>query len=56
MDTVIRGCSVSMLDGRASWPGIFFEGLDSLIERNVIRVQRPQIDDRQRIVPWQSVF
>src|SRR5262249_45403538 len=35
----IRCCRISMQDVASPWPGIFFAGDDSLIERNDIRVE-----------------
>jgi hypothetical protein len=39
-DVVIRNDVLLMDDVQTTWPAIFFQGEDSLIERNVVRVQR----------------
>jgi hypothetical protein len=51
LDAAIRDCVIEMSDAAGDAPAVFFQGEDSLIERNHIRV-RTRTRDRDRAVAW----
>jgi hypothetical protein len=50
-EVTICKCRISMRDLASPWPGIFFQGDDSLIERNDIRVENPRQIEIRGIEP-----